>query len=166
VTSEVFHPGELLCTVLWAGRRAWSVSGFCNLYLFEHALVVTGTAWSEMMDGLPKPWDGTRKQRKHRIDETLTRQRGRVETSGALPIAELVKRHPDTRVLPWAAVTEARLRKGWADSRLALVLDDGAKVKWVWGRGDGLFRRYAPNPPSADVEAVLREILGATLALR
>jgi len=151
--------GEPLVTILWAGRRAWSVRGLCNLYVFPHALVAVRASWGGIAEGAVT-------QRKLGLDAWLADKRDAVEAVGDLPVAELLDRHPENRRVPWAGVTEARLRKGWLDSRLILMLDDGTKLRWAWTRGDGFRGRLVPNPPFADVESALRQTLGSALALR
>jgi hypothetical protein len=146
-------------TILWAGRRAWSFRRLYNLYVFPHALVAVRASWAGIAEGAVK-------QRKLPLDTWLGDKRDAVEAVGDLPVAELLDRHPENRRVPWAGVTEARLRKGWLDSRLTLMLDDGTKLRWVWTRGDGFRGRLVPNPPLAAVESALRETLGLALAPR
>ena len=153
--------GDLICIIILASHRAWSISGWQNLYIFRHGLVSAAGEWTsakEMAGALPSPFEGSARTRRAGADAAINAQRRHAEHEASL--MEFLKRHPDATIIRWRNVETARLRKGVVDSRLVLSLDDGTELRWVWGRG-GRFRM--PNATYAQVEAALRDALGSKL---
>lgn len=152
------NDGDLLLTLLWVERSAFSVraAGY-NLFVFRHALVVVRVALRDMRKGITQALTMERL-----YDGDMRRA---AESIVGLPSAEALK-HPGCRRIPWSSVDQAELRRGRVAARLILTSRDGTVSRWGWFRSDAPGLLASPvAPPLVEIETALREVLGPALSV-
>ena len=144
-------PGELLCTVLFAGKRVWTWRGG-DLYIYEHALAFVPTTGREAFRELRNAQIGS-------PENVSAEFREKRAALGRAHLQELLER-PGSQIFPAAEIKEALLGRGLVAARLTINVSGGKTMRWVWAPWS-----YLSNVPFALVERALRRVLGPGLTV-
>lgn len=144
-------PGELLCTVLFAGKHLWTWRGG-DLYIYEHALAFVPTTARE-------DFREHRNVQKGSPENFSAEYREKRAALGRAHLQELLER-PGSQIFPAAEIKEARLGRGLVAARLTINVSGGKTMRWVW-----VPRSYLSNVPFAVVERALCRVLGPGLTV-